>query len=125
MNDTGTKMMRFRRENMAAMTTQRRMEPTNLHLSLATAFYTPSRASSVIPSYGDEQLTTTVHLHRHDISSPDASYEGYWSSRGRVTESGFQLPKSRRGYAIEVCEPLKSEMWFSGPDMRIQRERHG
>ncbi|PBK84379.1 hypothetical protein ARMGADRAFT_1088411 [Armillaria gallica] len=38
-------------------------------------FYTPSRTSSVIPNYGDEQLTTMVHLHRHDISSPGASYK--------------------------------------------------
>ncbi|KAK0218441.1 hypothetical protein EDD85DRAFT_797575 [Armillaria nabsnona] len=39
------------------------------------AFYTPSKASSAIPNYGDEQLTTMVHLHRHDISSPGASYK--------------------------------------------------
>lgn len=57
------------------MMTQRGREPTDLHLSLAMVFYTPSRTSSVIPNYGDEQLTTMAHLHRHDISSPGASYK--------------------------------------------------
>ncbi|KAK0222484.1 hypothetical protein EDD85DRAFT_796376 [Armillaria nabsnona] len=71
-----TKTMRIRRENMAAMTTKWDREPTDVHLSLATAFYTPSRVSNGIPNYGDEQLTTTVHLHRHDISSFGASYKG-------------------------------------------------
>ncbi|PBK65262.1 hypothetical protein ARMSODRAFT_978383 [Armillaria solidipes] len=76
MNDTGTRTMRVRQEDVAAMMAQRGRETTDLHLSLATAFYTPSRASSVIRNYGDKQLTTPVHLHRHDTSSPNASYKG-------------------------------------------------
>ncbi|PBK84373.1 hypothetical protein ARMGADRAFT_1088406 [Armillaria gallica] len=94
MNDTQAKTMLVRRENVAEMTTQRARGPTGMHLSLATAFYTPSRASSAIPNYVDEQLTTTVYPHRHDISSPDVSYTG--SVRENiVSPSPLCLAKSR------------------------------
>ncbi|KAK0491803.1 hypothetical protein EDD18DRAFT_540821 [Armillaria luteobubalina] len=66
--------MLVQREDMATMTTQQGREP---QLSPATAFSTPSRASIVMPIYGDTQLTTTVPVRRHYVSDPDASYTGY------------------------------------------------
>ncbi|KAK0234287.1 hypothetical protein IW262DRAFT_1452835 [Armillaria fumosa] len=71
------KTMLVQREDMATMTTQRGNEPPKLYSSPTTAFSAPSRASLVIPIYGDAQLTTTVPVRRHYVSDPDASYMGY------------------------------------------------
>ncbi|KAK0491802.1 hypothetical protein EDD18DRAFT_540872 [Armillaria luteobubalina] len=70
-------LMPVQREDTTTMTTQRGRETQELHLSPATAFSTPSRASTVMPIYGDAQLTTTVPVHRYHVSDPDASYTGY------------------------------------------------
>ncbi|PBK65230.1 hypothetical protein ARMSODRAFT_438594 [Armillaria solidipes] len=119
MNDTESKTMRVRRESVAAMTTQRGREPTDLHLSLATVFYTPSRASSFIPSYGDEQLTVTVHLHRHDRSSPDASYKASVRDNiaspsppalGKPRHHHIPLPPQTESDIMTVIHPL---LWSS------------
>ncbi len=105
-------MMRIRRENMAAMTTQRAREPTGLHLSLTTAFYTPSRASSVIPIYSDEQLTTTVHLRHHDIYSPDVSYKGSVCEKfaplalGKPRHRHIPLPSQIESDTAIIIHPL-------------------
>ncbi|KAG7442013.1 uncharacterized protein BT62DRAFT_936668 [Guyanagaster necrorhizus] len=56
------------------MTTQQGRESREPYSLPPTAFYTPSRASRVIPVYSDAQLTTPVHVHRHYVSRPDASY---------------------------------------------------
>ncbi|KAK0479541.1 hypothetical protein IW261DRAFT_144657 [Armillaria novae-zelandiae] len=77
MNDAGTKRMSVQREDMATMMTQQGREAQELHLSPATAFSTPSRASIVMPIYGDAQLTTTVPVCRRCISEPNASCMGY------------------------------------------------
>ncbi|KAG7451725.1 uncharacterized protein BT62DRAFT_925906 [Guyanagaster necrorhizus] len=66
--------MHVQRRDVAAMTTQQSMESPEPYSLPPTAFYTLSRASRVIPVYSNAHLTTPVHVHRHYVSSPGASY---------------------------------------------------
>ncbi len=115
MNDTKTKMMPVQWKNVRAIMAQWGGEPTDFHLSLVMVFYTPSRASSIISSYDDEQLTTTVHIHRHDISSPDTSYKGsvhkYIASPsppalGKPRHRHILLPSQTESDITTVVHPL-------------------
>ncbi|PBK65228.1 hypothetical protein ARMSODRAFT_978354 [Armillaria solidipes] len=126
MNDTGLKTMHVRRENITAMIAQQDGEPTDLHLSLAMASCTLSRASSVIPNYGGAQLTTTVSVHHHYISNPDASYKGSVHDN-IVSPSPLALGKPRHHHipllfqtesdSMTVVYPL---LWLSQGEMLIE-----
>ncbi|PBK85184.1 hypothetical protein ARMGADRAFT_565902 [Armillaria gallica] len=99
-------MMRVLRENLTTMTTQRDREPIELHLSPVTVFYTPSRPSLVTPTDGEVQMMTTVPVHRHAISSPDASYTGsVWK---HIASSSLRKPCHRH-------IPLPSQIESSNP----------
>ncbi|KAK0450509.1 uncharacterized protein EV420DRAFT_737583 [Desarmillaria tabescens] len=111
MNDGGAKMMNVRRETAATMHTQQgSIELPELYSSPATAFYTPSRASVVIPVYSNEQLTTTVPARRHYEGSPDESH-----STGTIHQY-IASPPPALGKLRHHHIPLPSQ---TGIDIRI------
>ncbi|KAK0436240.1 hypothetical protein EV421DRAFT_1908115 [Armillaria borealis] len=91
------------------MTTRQDMELTELHLSPATALYTPSRASLVIPIYSEAQVATTVPLCRRYVSSPNASYMEY--VREYITSSTLLAP----GKPSHGRIPLPSQIESGNP----------
>ncbi|SJL02956.1 uncharacterized protein ARMOST_06298 [Armillaria ostoyae] len=104
--------MPARRESM---TMQRGGEPPELYSSPVTAFSTPSRASLVMPVYGNAQLTTTVPVRRQYASNPDASYTGYVREyvpspsppvHGKPRHRHIPLPSQTESDTVIIIHPL-------------------
>ncbi|KAK0450552.1 uncharacterized protein EV420DRAFT_1766630 [Desarmillaria tabescens] len=97
------------------MATQQGGELPEVHLSPSTAFYTPSRAPLVIPVYSNTQLTTTVPVHRHYASNPDASYTESVRKNiapslppvlGKLHHRHIPLPSQAESDVLTVVHPL-------------------
>ncbi|SJL04239.1 uncharacterized protein ARMOST_07600 [Armillaria ostoyae] len=79
------------------MKTRRDRELTELHLSPATVFYTPSRMSLTIPIYSKAQATMTVPICRGYVSSPDVSGMEYvWEYIASSSPLVPEKPSHRR-----------------------------